>query len=208
MANVLSQIKLKSANLDDADQKMVLAQINRFLQGGADDNNNDDEPATEKRKPGRPKKIANSASSKTAKTTTAKRGVGRPRKTDDEDEELTKPRRSAKAETNAKKPAAKKPVAKTEIDFSDLDKQGARELAETWKVNNAKLLKNSAALLRALQGINKIATNDNRDVSYVEKMAKKAGVELKFGQGRPPTDEMGLKRRILVKMVNEGAYAG
>jgi hypothetical protein len=207
-SRTLDKLKLSAAKLPDVLQKILLATAEAMQGSGG----NDDDDAVEAPKRGRPRNSEKSGVNKSA-AKSEKRGRGRPRKTADEDEELQRPARksgkSAKAAKPAKKSAAK-PAAKKSaesVDISDMSKSEIRALAETWKIENSKLLRDQTKLARVLTGIQKIA-NGSRDVADVEKMAKRAKVELVFGKGRPPVTDEGLKRRILVKMANEGAYNG
>lgn len=141
-----------------------------------------------------------------------KKSVGRPKKTTEEDIELTANKKRNSAKSGKKETAAAPKKAATvkvpaNVDFGDMDKSQRIAAAKKMGIENAKLLKGDATTVKILTAINKLASNENREVSAVEKMAKKAGVDLIFKRGRPPATDEGLKRRILVLMANENALA-
>ncbi|HEX3624293.1 MAG TPA: hypothetical protein VH280_02600 [Verrucomicrobiae bacterium] len=151
----------------------------------------------------------------------AKRGPGRPRKTDTEDAEMTRPAKKAgrpakdakATKSTAKNAKAAKPAAAVRkpvtADVEEMSESDLRAAAEKWGIkNNAKLLKNKSALRRVMLGIEKVVNNANRDKAWAERQAKRAGVELKFGQGRPPNTDEGWKRKIYAMMADAGAFTG
>lgn len=189
-----TELKKLGATLSENQQKLLI-QIGQEMAGNSSvDTDEDDEP-----KPVARQKV--------------KSGPGRPRKVTEADIELTSGRKGTKKlatkptkVANTKAPAAAKVSANA--DFAEMDKKQRIAAAEKMGISLVKLLKGDANTVKVLTAINKLSLNENRSVEAVEKMAKKAGVDLTFGKGRPPGTDEGKKRRILVRMANEGEFGG
>lgn len=207
--NELDQIRAIFANYPKKTQTAA-ANFFTLLSGGAPEIAEDDEivatPRRE-RKAGRPKKNVEDVQMST------KRGPGRPPKSEKSSgKNSAKSGKAAKAEkasgknTAAKPAAAKKPAkpaADSRIagfDFSDMGKSDLTEAATTLGISG-KILK-SNNLKPTLMKLQKLATT--KDIAAIEKLAKKADVELTFGRGRPPAHDEDKNARVLAKMVSEG----
>lgn len=220
--SVLSDMKIAAASLPESKRRIMLSTM--LAMGASIGNSAGDEPeeiATPKRGPGRPRK-ADAAPAKVAAKNSAKpakdgKRVKREVSVEDEEKDRNAKRTTGKAGKVAKETTAKPaktapaktaaPKVSSTADYSDMSKSELIAAAEKLGIKNTKLLKGGSALVRVMTGITKL-TNGSKSVSAIEKMAKAADVDLVFGPGRPPGNDEGAKRRILVKMANENAFAG
>jgi hypothetical protein len=204
--SIKSDLLAEVRKMDDAVAGIMFKMAKELRRySNTSDGDNSDLPAP--RRPGRPRKNDDAVPEKRGRgrprknqenddgETTAKRGRGRPRKEDTE----SNPRSNARSAPAAAKPRA----AATNTDYSDMNKSELRAAAEKLGLNvkAAKISDNNLA--KALASIHKMA-GGSKSVEAIEKLATRASVDLSFGRGRPPSDDYGLKRRIIVKMMNEG----
>jgi hypothetical protein len=184
------------------------------------DNDEDDLPAP--RRPGRPAKKSSAKSlsrilededveqtprgrgrprKEAASVNSSRRGPGRPRKDDAPAKRGPgRPRKDDSDNRPAPRKAAATPRNSGATDYSEMSQSELVAAADKIGLTGIK----KANLASALIAIDKLA-NGSKSVGAWEKQAEKANVELVFGRGRPPATEEGLRRRIIVKMVNERA---
>jgi hypothetical protein len=183
--------------------------------------NSDDDNLPVPNRPGRPRKNVR-VSRENDDGEVAPRGRGRPRKADADNSGKRKPGRPRKDDAPAKRgpgrprkddsnnrPAARKAAAPAPrnsgvTDYSEMSQSELRQAAQKIGLDTHEAGIKNANLSKALIAIDKLA-NGAKSVQAWTKQAEKANVELVFGRGRPPATEEGLRRRIIVKMVNEQA---
>jgi len=232
MANLVSQVKVRVGNLDNATLKLMNELLDRFEGGSAVDvNENDDNDENSVAVPTPKRRGRKPGSGKKAQAATAKRGAAASgkkagakangkRTRAEPDVQLTSPKgkaKNAKAEKADKAKAAKTAKAgKASVDtsgkskgtptdgvnFGSMSKKEIRQTAEEWGLEGKGL---RGDLVKTLTDIHKMCASAKISVDQVKAMAEKAGVETSFGRGRPPVDYMH-KRRLLVAMANEKGW--